>query len=95
MEITNNKKTSTFEATFENGEVATLTYRWLKGSMVLMHTVVPAALRGMGAGSALVVHVLEHAREHHLKIIVYCPFVAKYMTDHPEYNDLIDEGHKH
>ncbi len=88
MEIVNNKKEYRFEIPFEDGEYATLTYRWLKGSMVLMHTLVPAANRKKGVGAALVKYVLDYARAQHLKIIVYCPFVARYMKMHLEYNDL-------
>jgi predicted GNAT family acetyltransferase len=65
-----------------------LEYRWLKGSMVLMHTVVPPSARGKGIGAILIKHVLDHARQHNLKIIVYCPFVEKYIKEHPEYEDL-------
>jgi predicted GNAT family acetyltransferase len=89
MEILNNKRTSTFEALLPDGEMATLVYRWLKGSMVLMHTFVPANHRGEGIGDVLVKHVLDYARDHELKIMVYCPFVEKYMREHSEYNDLL------
>jgi predicted GNAT family acetyltransferase len=58
--------------------------------MVLMHTLVPEAHRGQGIGAALTKYVLDYARAQHLKIIVYCPFVIKYMKDHPEYNDLLN-----
>jgi predicted GNAT family acetyltransferase len=90
LKAVNNKKQFRFELVFENGEIATLDYRWLKGSMVLMHTVVPKDMRGQGIGASLVAQVLDHARQHHLKIISYCPFVTKYLEDHPEYTDLID-----
>lgn len=93
MDVVNNKKQFRFEILFPDGEYATLEYRWLKGSMVLMHTVVPPAARGKGVGDVLVKYVLEHARAHHLKVIVYCPFAEKYMQTHPEYNDLLDETH--
>ena len=88
MNVINNKRQFRFEITMPDGEVATLEYRWLKGKMVLMHTVVPASARRKGIGSLLAEHVLMHAREHNLKIIVYCPFVVEYMKAHPEYNDL-------
>ena len=42
MEVTNNKKEFRFEILLPDGEIAKLEYRWLKGSMVLMHTLVPA-----------------------------------------------------
>ena len=89
--ITNNKRQSRFEAILPDGEIAVLEYRWLKARMVLMHTVVPATGRKKGVGSDLVKYVLEHAREHHLKLIVYCQFVAEYMKRHPEYDDLLGE----
>lgn len=94
MEIINNKEKSQFEISFPDGEYAVLTYRWLKGSMVLMHTLVPAAHRKQGIGAELVKYALDYARSQNLKIIVYCPFVAKYLKDHPEYNNLIDAEHR-
>lgn len=94
MEFRNNKKEFRFEAVLEDGAYATLTYRWLKGNMVIMQTLVPAAYRGKGAGSALAAHVLGYAREQHLKVIIYCPFTEMYVKEHPEYNDLILEKPK-
>ena len=88
MEFINNKKEFRFEAKMEDGEFARLDYRWLKGNMVLMHTVVPNAWRERGIGGALVKYVLDYVREQHLMVVVYCPFVDKYMKSHPEYEDL-------
>jgi uncharacterized protein len=93
MDIINNKKLFRFEAAVPDGEYATLEYRWLRGSMVLMHTLVPVSARRKGVGAELVKYVLDYARAQHLKIIVYCPFVAKYLKEHPEYNDLVDQSH--
>ena len=94
MEVTNNKKEFRFEILLPDGEIAKLEYRWLKGSMVLMHTLVPASARGKGIASILVKYVLDYIRAHDLKMIVYCPFVTKYLETHPGYNDLIDPAHK-
>lgn len=94
MEIVNNKRQYRFEIELPGGEVATLEYRWLKGNMVLMHTLVPASERGKGIGALLAKHVLEHARTHHLKVIVYCPFVELYVKKHQEYRDLVVQPQK-
>ncbi|MFI5139264.1 MAG: GNAT family N-acetyltransferase [Sphingobacteriales bacterium] len=94
MNIVNNKKQFRFEIELSDGEFARLEYRWLKGSMALMHTLVPVSKRLKGIGAKLVKHVLDYARSNNIKIIVYCPFVAKYIKDHPEYNDLKDETYK-
>jgi uncharacterized protein len=93
MEVVNNKRAYRFETTLPDGEMAYMEYRWLKGSMALMHTFVPTSGRGTGTGAALVQHVLDHARSHGLKVIAYCPFVVKYLKEHPEYQDLLDENH--
>lgn len=77
-----------------DGEYAILEYRWLKGSMVLMHTFVPNSGRGSGVGSALVKFMLDYVRENRLKIIVYCSFVAAYLKEHTGYDDLIDKQGK-
>jgi predicted GNAT family acetyltransferase len=91
MEVVNNKKEFCFEIALPDGEYARLTYRWLKGNMVLMHTLVPASQRGKGVGAVLVKYVLDYVRAQNLKAIVYCPFVAKYLESHPEYKDIIEE----
>ena len=87
--VVNNKKLYRFEIALESGEFAEVQYRWLKGNMVLMHTFVPKEARTVGMGAFLVKYVLDYAREHALKILPYCPFVAKYIKEHTEYEDLI------
>jgi len=89
MEVSNNKSKFQFEIEMPDGEFSILQYRWLKGSIVLMHTIVPVSARGKGVGAFLVDYVLNHIRQQGLKMIVYCPYVAKYLTSHPEYNDLV------
>ena len=95
MEIVNNKRGFTFEALLPDGEKATLEYRWLKSKMVLMHTIVPAAYRGKGIGAELVKYVLEYAKAHHLQIVVYCPYVDKYIKTHPEWTFLTTDWTSH
>ena len=89
MEVINNKKEFRFEIPMPDGEFARLDYRWLKGSLVIMHTVVPVSGRGKGVGAALVKFTLEYARTNNLKVIIYCPFAVKYAKEHPEYNDVL------
>ncbi len=89
--VINNKQLSRFEIAFENSEFAELQYRWLKGDMVLMHTFVPKDIRIKGIGSFLVKYVLDYVRANNLKIRPYCPFVAKYIKEHTEYEDLVNK----
>jgi uncharacterized protein len=94
MEVTNNKREFRFETLLPDGEYITVGYRWLKGSMALMHTLVPPTARGTGMGTTFVAEVLRQAAEKELKVIPYCSFVAQYVKDHPELEDLVDEAYR-
>ena len=71
-------------------EVAFITIR-LRGSVLsLIHTEVPTALQGKGVGKALVRAALDYARAHRMTVKPFCPFVARYIRRHPEFQDLVD-----
>jgi len=72
-----------------DGHVAFSNYRRDGDTLTVLHTEVPAALNGRGIGSALVRGLLDLARAQGLKVRPLCPFVAAYMTKHPEYADLL------
>lgn len=92
MDVVNNKRQYRFEIALPGGEYATLEYRWLKAKMALMHTIVPKAAQGQGIGSLLVKYVLDYARAQNLEVLPYCPFVARYIKEHPEYATLVGDS---
>ena len=53
------------------------------------HTFVPPALRGAGMASQLTEHALRYARDNGFKVLPTCPFVARYIERHPEFQSLI------
>jgi hypothetical protein len=53
------------------------------------HTFVPPALRGRGIASQLAEHALRYARDSGLKVRPTCPFVARYLQRHPEFQPLV------
>lgn len=69
----------------ENDQLAFLEYRLHEGFIAFMHTEVPDAFAGKGAASALAVYAFDYAKENNLPVKVYCSFVAKFVTKHPEY----------
>jgi predicted GNAT family acetyltransferase len=50
---------------------------------------VTRALEGQGVASQLVKAALDDARQEHLAVVPFCPFVAGYIQRHPEYQDLV------
>lgn len=79
-----------FEVVTDAG-IARLDYRLSEGTITLVHTEVPAELRGGGYGAALAKTALEFARAQDLNVNPVCPFVKTYIERHPAYKDLI--GH--
>lgn len=93
ISIINNTKLRRFE-TETDGGYAYVEYRFYKGDIALMHTFVPEVDRHKGIASALAKFVLEYVKEQKLKLMVYCPVIAKYIKMHPEYEVLIDKQYR-
>lgn len=88
--IINNTNLSRFETEID-GDFSYVEYRYYRDNIVLIHTFVPESGRGKGISSALAKYVLEYAKEQNKKVIIYCPFIAKYIKLHPEYESLIEK----
>jgi len=72
-----------------DGHTAVLVYRRAPGVITLVHTEVPAPLRGHGLAAILAHHALEAARASGERVIPSCPFVQAYLQRHPEYASLV------
>lgn len=60
--VINNENVMQFKVSL-NDEKATLTYRWYKKDMALMHTNLPEELAKKGIASAMVKYTLEHCKK--------------------------------
>ena len=92
-EVRDNPAASRFEMT-SGAAVAFVEHeRTNDRRIALLHTEVPGALSGQGAGSKLARGVLDALRAEGPKVVPRCGFVAAYAERHPEYRDLLaDEG---
>ncbi|MEO0764393.1 MAG: GNAT family N-acetyltransferase [Pseudomonadota bacterium] len=73
------------------GSEAELTYSILSPkTRIADHTGVPDALRGTGAGLALVERLVADARAEGWKIVPLCPFVNSQRAKHPEWADVFN-----
>jgi hypothetical protein len=88
MDVTRNDARRRFEAVVD-GHTGVLTYREAAGRVTLIHTEVPAELRGRGVAGELARAALEDARRRRVLVRPLCPFVQAFMKRHPEYADLV------
>lgn len=57
---------------------------------IFFHTEIGEEFGGRGLGGTLVGRALADTREAGLRIVPVCPFVAKYLKNHHEFDDLVD-----
>jgi predicted GNAT family acetyltransferase len=57
--------------------------------MVIEHTEVDEELRGQNVGYSLVSAAVDYARQHQLKITVWCPFAKKVFDKKPDFRDVL------
>ena len=86
--VRDNPSRHRFEIDVE-GVIAFSVYRHKPGVVTFVHTEVPDALSGRGFGSKLAQGALEIVRARGEKVIAECPFIAGYITKHPEFQDLL------
>lgn len=53
------------------------------------HTMTFPEFRGHGVAAQVVAHALQDSRTNGYRVIPTCWYVEKYITDHPEYADLV------
>ncbi len=88
LNVTRNELKRRFEVEV-GGQTAFLNYRVDSGAMTLTHTEVPSRLEGRGLGTELARTALQYASQSGLKVHPQCPFVASYIQNHPEYQNLV------
>ena len=87
-QVTDNVAQNRYEVAIGD-EVGVLDYRRKEGTIILVHTEVPEALRGRGIGTHLARHALDEARKAGLDVVVRCPFVTSWLKRHREYDDIV------
>jgi predicted GNAT family acetyltransferase len=72
------------------GEVAGLAaYRRRDGRVVVTHSEIDPEFRGRGLAGELARQTLDTIRERGEQVVPLCPFFAKYISEHPEYDDIV------
>ena len=74
--------------TIVDGHVGYVEYVQRKGSIDIVHTIVPREIEGRGVASALVKAAYDYAIKNDLKVIVSCAYARGWSHRHPEYADI-------
>jgi predicted GNAT family acetyltransferase/glutaredoxin len=92
-EVLDNPEESRYELRLAGRLIGLAAYRRRNGRIVFTHTEVDESSEGRGLGSRLAAGALEHARQAGLEVVPLCPFIAHYIEQHPEYQQLVASGY--
>lgn len=86
--VIHNEPASRFEVPLPGGP-AILIYTIRSGLFLLLHTEVPPAFEGRGIAAMMAKAAMEYAKGKSYKIRSYCSYTTRYITRHPEYQELL------
>jgi predicted GNAT family acetyltransferase len=91
LKIEHDKERHQFFVVVEN-QKCLLDYRALSEGKTLdyRHTFTPPELRGRKIMQAVTHFAMEYAKNNGFKVIPSCPYVRKFVSEHPEYDEIVD-----
>ena len=94
LQVADNPEQARYEIRADGELAGFVTYHLRDGVIAFLHTETDPRFRGQGVAGRLIRSSLEAARERHLGVLPYCPFVRRWITEHPEYAALVPEGRR-
>lgn len=88
-DVKQNAEQDRFEVLVDGEVAGVIDYRRDGDTWVLPHTEVKPAYEGQGLAGELVRAALDQARAEGLTVDPQCPYVARWIQRHPDYQDLV------
>jgi uncharacterized protein len=89
VQVADNPAESRYEARAGDHLAGIAMYRDEDGRRVFFHTEVEPEHEGEGIGHALITTALGDMRERGIPVIPLCPFFARFIRHHPEWQDVL------
>ncbi|GAA2653961.1 GNAT family N-acetyltransferase [Paractinoplanes durhamensis] len=89
IEVRDNAQQHRFELLVDGAMAGMAAYRLRDGAVVITHSEVDRQFRGQGLGNELAQRTLDLLRSRGDKVVPVCPFFARYVEEHPTYDDII------
>jgi predicted GNAT family acetyltransferase len=91
MQVRDNADNHRFELLVDGAVAGLAAYRFRDDAVGITHSEVDPQFRGQGLGNELAQRTLALIRSRGEKVLPLCPFFAKYVEEHPTYDDILAE----
>jgi predicted GNAT family acetyltransferase len=89
-EVVQDAAMNRFELLVDGVQAGIADYLMRDDRIVFVHTEIDPAYRGQGLGDEIARGALNLVRaESDLRVELRCPFLSKWVAEHPEYEDLL------
>jgi predicted GNAT family acetyltransferase/glutaredoxin len=88
-EVVNVPEENRYELRLDGRLIGLAAYHRRNGRIAFTHTEVDESCEGRGFGSKLASAALEDAERNGLEVVPLCPFIARYIERHPQYEPLV------
>ena len=85
IRVADNPGAARYEVFFDGNLAGIATYQLRPPVITFVHTEIDDAYEGHGLGSRLAHDALTDAYDRGLTVVARCPFIKKYIEDHPEF----------
>lgn len=89
LRVADNPDRSRYEIEADGEIAGFINYKISPDDIAFIHTETVERFRGMGIAGHLVQASLDSARERGLAVLPYCPYVRRWLGEHPEYARLV------
>lgn len=90
LRVTRNAALDRYEGHLDEELVGLADYRVDGDRVVIPHTETRPAFQGRGIAGEIVRFALDDIRAQGRHVVPACPFVARWIEDHPAYADLVE-----
>jgi predicted GNAT family acetyltransferase len=89
-DVIQNQELDRFELVIDGELAGFAAYTLTDDEITFTHTEILGSEREHGLGGRLVRDALDRVRDHtDYRVVAECPFVAHWLSEHPEYQDLL------
>ena len=92
IQVRNAQQEGRFEITVDGKLAGVAEYVEEAGHRSFVHTEVNDEFSGRGLAGVLVRSALDTTRADGLRIRATCPYVVKFLSEHSDWDDLVDSG---